>query len=59
MTSYVSLLVCMISGAGVPQKCRLQKLVKKSRFVQIAKQYWKDNLSQSSASISLQKFLLI
>ena len=37
MTSYVSLLVCMISGAGVPQKCRLQKLVQKSRFVQIAK----------------------
>ena len=37
MTSYVSLLVCMISGAGVPKKCRLQKLVKKSHFVQTAK----------------------
>ena len=37
MMSYVSLLVCMISGAGVPQKCRIQKLVKKSRFVHTAK----------------------
>ena len=36
ITSYVSLLVYMISGAGVPQKYRVQKLVKKSRFVQTA-----------------------
>ena len=37
MTSYMSLLVCLISGAGVPQKCGLQKLVKKSRFVEMTK----------------------
>ena len=33
----ISLLVCLTSVAGVPQKCRLQKLVNKSRFVQTAK----------------------
>ena len=36
-----SILTCnlsfLCSGAGVPQKCRLQKLVEKSRFVQTAK----------------------
>ena len=33
----MSLLVCVISGAGVLQKCGLQKLVKKSRFVEMVK----------------------
>ena len=37
MMSYKSLLVCVISSVGVPQKCGLQKLVKKSRFVEMAK----------------------
>ena len=36
MTSHVSLLVCVTSVAGVPQKFRFQKFVKKSCFVQTA-----------------------
>ena len=33
----MSLLVCVISGAGVPQNVDLKKLVKISRFVEMAK----------------------
>ena len=57
MTSYMSLLVCMISGSGVPQKCRLQKLVKKLRFVQMAKLFRRSYFNKVQFQIRKYKIL--
>ena len=53
----MSLLVCVISGAGVPQKCRLQKLVKNSRFVQMAKFFGRSYFNKVKFQIRKYKIL--
>ena len=57
MTSYMSLLVWVISGSGVPQKCRLQKLVKTSRFVQMAKLFRRSYFNKVQFQIRKYKIL--
>ena len=57
MTSYMSLLVCVISGARVPQKCGLQKLVKKSRFVEMAKFFRRSYFNKVQFQIGKYKIL--
>ena len=57
MTSYTSLLVCVISGSGVRQKCRLQKLVKISLFVQMAKLFRRSYFNK--VQFQIQKYVIL
>ena len=57
MTSYISLLVCLISDSGVRQKCRLQKLAKKSLFVQMAKLFRRSYFNKVQFQIEKYKIL--
>ena len=43
MTSHMSRSAVVVSWTGAPQKCRLQKIVKKSRFVQIKNFFRRDS----------------
>ena len=53
----MSLLVCVISGADVPQKCGLQKLVEKSRFVEKAKFFRRSYFNKLQFQIKKYKIL--